>query len=300
MISRFPWPVKLDVRKKALGWALIGLVSFLLFLVLTFPYGRLQARILSEITRATGWEVQAADWSRGFPVAVEWHDVSWTKPGVQSIPVSLMRVNVGVPELLMGQPAVEGLVHFPGTGQLGGGQMTGEVIASSWSFIGPLSMKGQLQQINLATIIKPYVTRGQLEADVAQEWENRGKEGIVFNGKGSWNADIKELMLERIPIGRAVLPSLAFNRITAAVTCRDTTCDLIEFKGDGPDGTVTAQGRILLQNPVHTSTLDIGVTILAGAGWATKSAGLPIPPISPGTPITVKLAGSVANPRITL
>ncbi len=300
VISRLPWPIKLDFGKEALGWGLIAFVGFLLFLLLTFPYGRLQARVLSEIARGTGWEVQAADWSRGFPVAVEWHDVSWTKPGVASIPVSLMRVDVGVLELLMGRPALEGLVEFPGNGQVGGGQATGEVTASSWSFVGPLSMKGQFQQVNLAAIIKPYVTRGQLQAEVTQEWENRGKEGIVFNGKGSWRADIKELVFERIPIGRAVLPSLAFSRITAAVTCHDATCDIVEFKGDGPDGTVTAQGRILLQNPIHTSTLDIGVTILAGAGWATKSAGLPIPPLSPGTPITVKLAGSVANPRVTL
>jgi len=300
VISRLPWPIKLDFGKEALGWGLIVLVGFLLFLLLTFPYGRLQARVLSEIARGTGWEVQAADWSRGFPVAVEWHDVSWTKPGVASIPVSLMRVDVGVLELLMGRPTLEGLVEFPGNGQVGGGQATGEVSAPSWSFVGPLSMKGQFQQVNLAAIIKPYVTRGQLQAEVTQEWENRGKEGIVFNGKGSWRADIKELVFERIPIGRAVLPSLAFSRITAAVTCHDATCDIVEFKGDGPDGTVTAQGRILLQNPIHTSTLDIGVTILAGAGWATKSAGLPIPPLSPGTPITVKLAGSVANPRVTL
>jgi hypothetical protein len=88
--------------------------------------------------------------------------------------------------------------------------------------------------------------------------------------------------------------------VTATVACHDATCEIIDFKGDGPDGTVTAQGRLLLQQPVQSSTLDLTVTVVAGAGWAQKAANLPIPPLAPGTPLTFKLAGLVANPKLTL
>lgn len=300
MIGRLSWPPTFTLKKEPLAWALAGLGSFLLFLFLTFPYGTLQARILSELIRATGWEIRAVDWSPGIPVAVEWRDLTWTKPGGASIPVQLMRLNVGVLGLLMGQQTVDALVQFPGGGQSGAGRATGTVSASSWSFLGPVSFKGHVQQVDLAALVKPFVTRGLLQADVVQRWENRGKEGIAFKGDGSWKVEIKELVLERIPLGLGTIPSLSFSRVTATMTCRDAVCEVTDFKGDGPDGTVTAQGRLLLQQPVQSSTLDLTVTVLAGAGWAPKAGNLPIPPLPPGTPLTFKLAGSVANPRLTL
>jgi type II secretion system protein N len=299
MIGRLSWPPAFTLKKEPLAWALAGLGSFLLFLFLTFPYGTLQTRLLSELIRATGWEIRAAEWSPGIPVAVEWHDLTWTKPGGAGIPVQLMRLNVGVLGLLMGRQTVDALVQFPGS-QSGTGRATGTVSASSWSFLGPVSFKGHVQQLDLAAVAKPFVTRGHLQADVVQRWENRGKEGIAFKGDGSWKAEIKELVLERIPLGTGAIPSLNFGRVTASVTCHDALCEITDFKGDGPDGTVTAHGRLLLQQPVQASTLDVTVTMLAGAGWAQKAANLPLPSLPPGTPLTFKLAGSVANPKLTL
>ena len=300
MIARLSWPTTFTLKKEPLAWVAGGLVSLLFFLFLTFPFGTLQARVLSELIRATGWDIRAAEWSPGLPLAVEWRDLTWTKPGGVSIPVQLMRLNVGVLGLLVGQQTVDALVQFPGGGQSGNARATGTVSASSWSFIGPLSLKAHAHQVDLAAMIKPYVTRGLLQADVVQRWENRGKEGITFKGDGSWKAEIKDLVLERIPIGSAALPSLNFSRVTLALSCHDAVCDITDFKADGPDGTISAQGRLLLRETVQSSVLEATVTVLAGAGWAQKAGNLPIPPLPPGTPLTVKLAGSVANPKLTL
>ena len=240
-------------------------MSLLLFLFLTFPFGTLQSRVLSELIRATGWDIRAADWSPGLPLAVEWRDLTWTKPGGASIPVQLMRLNVGVLGLLMGQQTVDAVLQFPGGSQAGTARATGTVNAASWSFLGPMSLKAHAQQVDLASVIKPYVTRGLLQADVMHRWENRGKEGVAFKGDGSWKAEIKDLVLERIPLGPAAIPSLNFSRVTAALTCHDAVCDITDFKGDGPDGTITAQGRLLLRQPVQSSMLEVTVTVLAGA-----------------------------------
>jgi type II secretion system protein N len=300
VIGGLSWPTTWTPKKEPLAWALGSLASFLLFLLLTFPFGPLQARILSELMRATGGEIRAAEWSPGLPVAVEWRDVSWTKPGSTSIPIQLMRFKVGVLDLLMGRQGIDALLQFPGGGQVGAGKATGTVTAPTWSFLGPVSFKGHVQQIDLAAVAKPFVTKGLLQADITQRWENRGKEGVAFKGEGSWKAEIKELVLDRMPVGPISIPSLSFARVTATVVCHDATCEIIDFKGDGPDGTVTAQGRLLLQQPVQSSTLDLTVTVVAGAGWAQKAANLPIPPLAPGTPLTFKLAGLVANPKLTL
>ncbi len=300
VIGKLTWPPAVEFKKEPVLWVLAGLGSFLLFLFLTFPYGALQAKVLTEITRATGWDVRATEWSPGFPVAVEWHDLTWTKPGGGSIPVQLMRLNIGTLGLIMGSHTVDALVQFPGAGSAGTGRATGTVSASSWSFQGPVSFKGHVQQVDLAALFKPYVTRGLLQADVVHRWENRGNEGPVFKGDGAWKAEVKELVLDRIPVGTVVIPPLSFGRANVLVNCRDTVCDVVEFKADGPDGSLTAQGRLFLQQPLQSSNLDLTVTVLTGAGWAQKSGTLPIPPLPPGTPLTFKLAGPVANPKITL
>ena len=300
MIARLPWPTTLTLKREPLAWVAGALVSLLLFLFLTFPFGTLQARVLSEMVRASGWDIRAAEWSPGLPLAVEWRDLTWTRPGSVSIPVQLMRINVGLFGLLLGQQTIEALVQFPGGGQSGTARATGTVHAASWSFLGPVSLKAHAQQVDLATVVKPYVTRGLLQADVSQRWENRGKEGVAFKGDGSWKAEIKDLVLERIPVGPTAIPSLNFSRVTATLTCHDAICEVTDFKGDGPDGTISAQGRLLLRQPVESSMLEVTVTVLAGAGWAQKAANLPIPPLPPGTPLTFKLGGSVANPKLTL
>ena len=110
-----------------------------------------------------------------------------------------MRFKVGVLDLLIGQQSVDALVQLPGGNQAGSGKATGTVSASSWSFLGPVSFKGHVQQVDLAAVAKPVVIKGLLQADIVQRWENRGKEGIAFKGDGSWKAEIKELVLERIP-----------------------------------------------------------------------------------------------------
>lgn len=298
VMARLSWTPTIALKKEPVAWVLGGLATFAVFMFVTFPFGTLQARVLSELVKATGGDIRAAEWSPGIPIAVEWRDLTWTKPGTSSIPIQVMRLNVGVMGLLMGQKTVEALIQFPGSGQAA--KATGTVTASSWSFEGPVSLKARAQHIDLATVIKPYVTRGLLEADIAQRWENRGKEGIAFKGNGSWKAEIKELTLERLPVGTITVPSLTFTRVTATLSCHDAICDVTDFKGDGPDGTITALGRLLLRQPLQSSGLELTVTVVPGAGWAQKAGTLPIPPLPPGTPLTLKLAGTVANPKLTL
>ena len=87
------WPETLTLKGPA-GWMLASLVCFIVFLFLTFPYGPLQDRLLSDVKRTTGWEVRAADWSVGFPAGVEWHDVVIAGPAVAAIPIKDMRATI--------------------------------------------------------------------------------------------------------------------------------------------------------------------------------------------------------------
>ncbi len=299
MTWTFAWPETLKL-KGHLGWGLASLACFIVFLVLTFPYGPLQNRLLTELNRASGWEVRAAGWSMGLPMAIEWRDVVLAGPTIGTIPVEAVRTTVGVFQALLGQLVIDYAIQLPGVAQAGSGRATGSLTAASWSFRGPVAVKGHLQQVDLATVLKPYVSQGTVQGDFIHQWVSAQGAQDALKGEGTMKVEIKDLVAARIAAGTASTPSLTFNRIQAALACRDGACDITELKGDGVDGSFTAQGRVTLRQPLQQSLLDLTVTVIPGAGFAQKAASLSLPPFQPGAPLTFKLVGPIMTARVAL
>jgi type II secretion system protein N len=295
----FVWPETLKL-KGPLGWGLSSLACFIVFLFLTFPYGPLQNRLLTELNRASGWEIRAADWSVGFPMTIEWRDVILAGPTIGMIPVEAVRTTIGVFQAFLGRLVIDCVIQLPGVAQAGAGRAMGSLTAASWSLQGPVAVKGHLQQMDLATVLKPYVSRGTVQGDFMHQWNNTQGAHDALKGEGTLKVEIKDLAVERIAAGISSIPSLTFGQIQASLACHDGACDVTELKGDGVDGSFTAQGRVMLQQPVQQSLLDLTVTVIPGAGFAQKAASLSLPPFQPGTPFTFKLVGPIMNARVAL
>lgn len=298
MIARLTWPSTL-LMKEPVGWGLTAMLCFVFFLFLTFPYASLQARLLAEISRATGMDVRVADWSIALPLGLEWRDGLLTGPA-GAVPIESARTSIGLLPAIVGRVAMDYVVQFPRATQTSTGKVQGVLTAGSWSFQGPISVKGHLQQIDLGSIFKPYVSRGILQGDFYQMLESPRTTAAGLKGDGNWKAEIKDLILERIQNGTTTIPPLTFSRMTAVVNCHDTACTVTELRGDGADGSFSATGRLTLQDPIQQSQVDLTVTLTPGAGFAQKSAGLGLPPFQPGTQFTVKLAGPMQQPRVVL
>jgi len=295
----FAWPETLKL-KGPLGWGLASTACFIVFLFLTFPYGPLQNRLLTELNRASGWEIRAADWSVGLPMTIEWHDVILAGPTIGVIPVEAVRTSIGVFQALLGRLVIDCAIQLPGVAQAGAGRAMGSLTAASWSLQGPLAVKGHFQQMDLATVLKPYVSRGTVQGDFMHHWNNTRSAHDALKGEGTLKVEIKDLAIERIAAGISSIPSLTFGQIQASLACHDGACDVTELKGDGVDGSFTAQGRVMLRQPMQQSLLDLTVTVIPGVGFAQKAASLSLPPFQPGTPFTFKLVGPVMNARVAL
>ena len=291
------WPETLKL-KGPLGWGLASLACFIVFLFLTFPYGPLQNRLLTELNRASGWEVRAADWSVGLPAAIEWRNLVLTGPTIGTIPIEAARATIGVFQAILGQLVVDYAIQLPGAAPTGMGRATGSLTAASWSLVGSIAVKGHLQQMDLATVLKPYVSQGTVQGDFMHRWDNAQGAQAALKGDGTMKIEIKDLVVERIAAGVSANSSLALGHIQAAIACRDGACDVTELKGDGVDGSFTAHGRVTLQQPVQQSLLDLTVTVIPGAGFAQKAASLSLPPFQPGIPLTFKLVGPIMSARV--
>jgi len=296
---KWAWPERLTL-KGPLGWILASLACFIVFLFLTFPYGPLQNRLLTELNRATGWDVRATDWSVGFPAGIEWHDVVLAGPPMGAISIKDVRATIGVFEAILGQLVLDYAVQLPGGTQGGAGRATGSLTTASWQLRGPVAVKGHLQQMDLATVLKPYVTSGMIQGDFTHRWDGAQGSNAALKGEGTVKVEIKDFVIAQIPSGTQSMPSLTFGRIQAAFTCRDAACDVTELKGDGVDGSFSVQGHVTLQHPLQQSLLDLTVTVVPGAGFAQKAASFSLPPFQPGTQLTFKLVGPIMNARVAL
>ena len=284
------------VWKVRLLWVTAGGGLFLLFFVATFPYSGLQARLITEIQRTTGLVVRVADWSVGFPLALEWRQMTVSKSDGLPIQVGIVRAQVGIVKLLTGGMKVDLSAQLDETSSAQG-TVSSTLTASSWSLTGPASMTGQVRQIDLSKLVRPYVSRGTLSGEFSHRVSGRTDEP---SGDGTWKAEARDIVVEHIPVGNGRTIAVTFTTMSLGLSCHGNICDVTELKADGIDGTVTGQGNVTLRQPLQQSQLALSVTVIPGVGFASKAAGLGIPPLPLGTPFTFKLTGPLAQARMAL
>lgn len=294
------WPGKdLTAWKEPLLWIALGCALLLVSLALTFPYGALQARILGELQRATGMQVRAADWAVGFPAAIEWRQITFAKNDWPPLQLGLLRAQAGVWQLLTGGIALDLLAQMDES-VAAQGTVKATMTAPGRSMTEPVTVSGKIQQLDLSKVIRPYVTRGSLTGEFTQRVDRVTASTSPSLGDGTWKAEVKDLVVDQIPTGNGRTLSLSFSALSVGMLCREQVCDVTDLKGEGIDGSFSGQGKVTLQQPLQQSQLALSLTITPGVGFAAKAAGLGIPPLPPGTPLTFKVIGTLAQARVAL
>lgn len=285
--------------KASVWWIAGGLAVMAVSLLATFPYEALHARVLAEVTRGTGMDVRVADWTVGVPLGLEWRNVTFSKANADPVQVAFLQAKLGAFKAMTGRLSLDLSLQLDETSSQAG-TATAHVTSSSYSMLGPVSVNGKLQQIELSKLIRRYVTHGLLTGSFSHRLESGRAPISALKGEGIWKAEVKELAVDGIPVGNAKTLSLAFSTVSAGLTCQDTVCDVAELRGDGLDGSFTGAGKITLRQPLQNSQLALTVTVVPGAGFTSKAATLGLPPLPPGTPMTVKVLGTLAQARLAL
>ena len=290
------WP---EAWREILAWTVAGVAILLLSLLATFPYGMLQARVVAELTRATGMEVRIADWTVGLPPGLEWRNVTLSQPNWTPIQLAMLQAKLGVMKALGGSLGLDVVAKLNDIAS-STGLAKGTITSSSFSLAGPVTIKGQVQQVDLSKVLRRYVTHGTLNGDFSHRVDSGEATAGTMKGEGMWTAEATDLVIEQIPLGNGRTLSLTFSKVSAGLACRDLRCDVTQLRGDGIDGSFTGEGHITIQQPMQQSQLNLTVTVIPGPGFASKAGtlGIPSPPL--GTPLTVKIVGTLAQARIAL
>lgn len=290
------WP---EAWREILAWTVAGVVILALCLMATFPYDLLQKRVVAELTRATGMEIRVADWTVRLPLGLEWRNVTLTQPNWTPIQLAVLEAKLGVMKLLGGTLGLDIVAKLNETASPKG-LAKGTVTTSSLSFASPVTIKGQVQQVDLSKLLNRYVTHGTLNGDFSHRVDFGQTTVTTMKGEGMWMAEATDLTIDQIPLGNGRTLSLTFNKVSAGLACRDLRCNVTQLQGEGIDGSFTGEGQITLQQPMQQSQLNLSVTVIPGPGFASKAGALGLPSLPPGTPMTVKIVGTLAQARIAL
>jgi type II secretion system protein N len=289
----------LNEWRDILAWTVGGLCLFLLSLLATFPYGAMQARVIAELNRATGMDVRVTDWTVGLPLGLEWKNVTLTKPDWGPIQLASLDAKVGIIAALSGGLGLDLFIRQD-EGSTNQGFAKGTVTASSLSFDEPMAVKGHVQQVDLSKLLRRYVSHGTLSSDFSHRLDSVQTAAASMKGEGTWKAEAVDLVIDQIPVGNGRTLSLSFAKVSAGLLCRDITCEVTDLTGEGADGSFTGEGKITLQQPLQNSQLALTVTVVPGAGFASKAGTLGLPSLPPGTPMTLRIVGTLAQARIAL
>lgn len=295
-IMTIKWP---EAWREILAWTLAGIIILVLCLMATFPYGMLQARVVAELTRATGMEIRVADWTVGLPLRLEWRNVTLSQPNWTPIQLAMMEAKLGVMKALGGTLGLDLVAKLNETSS-SIGLAKGTVTTSSLSLAGPVAIKGQIQQVDLSKLLRRYVTHGTLSGSFSHRVDSGQATVTTMKGEGMWTAEATDLVIDQIPLGNGRTLSLTFSKVSAGLACQDLRCNVTQLQGEGIDGSFTGEGHITIQQPMQQSQLSLTVTVIPGPGFASKAGTLGLPSLPPGTPMTVKIAGTLAQTRIAL
>ncbi|MBH0181869.1 MAG: type II secretion system protein GspN [Nitrospira sp.] len=284
--------------RATVAWVGGGVCLLILCLAATFPYEALHKRIVAELNRATGMDIRVGNWTIGLPLGIEWRNVTLAKSDWAPIQLASLQADVGIMQVLSGGLGLDVVIHLGDTSP-GGGLAKGTVTASSYSLAKPVSVVGRFQQVDLSKIVRPYVGHGILNGTFSHRIESAQAVGGTIKGEGTWKAEATDLTIDHIPVGNGHTLSLTFSQASAELVCKDSLCEITELNGEGPDGSFTGNGGITVQQPIQDSRLALTVTVIPGEGYASKANTLGLLPLPPGTPITVKIAGTLAQARIS-
>lgn len=283
---------------RVLPWAIYLSVALVVCMAFTFPYDILRIRVLEEIRSLTGFRVTAAQWGFGFPLGLIGHEVTISRSEAWDVLADQMAVSLSVPSLLSRQPELNVTALLPSRSSEAPGLVEGKVLLGSWPDSGPLSLAGRMEGVDLGTLKLKGVARGRLHGTIAQQWQRAPDGRLTPSGEGTWGVRLEDLVIERLSLGRFELPALTIVNASGTLHCQQATCQVLTFKGNGPDGSFIGTGTLTLGPSLNETSLAMDLLLTPEPGYVQGLAPAGIPVVA--GPVRVQVSGSLAQPSVSL
>ncbi len=280
-------------------WVFYTCVVLVACLALTFPYDALRDRVLAEIGSHSGLRISAVEWRLEWPLGFAGHGVTISRQGGWDIRADQVAVAVNTLSLLGGQPQVDVTATLPNRASAEAGIVHAKMVMSSLTgHDGSMSLTGQVERVDLTTLQLKGVAQGLLQGTFEQQWQRSSEGRLVPIGEGNWDAHAENVLLDQLSLGPLTLPTITIAQATATIHCQQTTCQIVTFKGEGPDGSFTGTGQLVLGPSAPQTTVELSLSLSPNVGFVQRLAAAGIPMVA--GPTTIRVSGPLTQPTVSL
>ncbi len=287
-----PWSARL---REVLLWSLLGVVLIGLFTVIAFPFDALHARVAAELGRQTGTTVQI-DVRRALrPLGIEWVGVRMTQGERPLLSLGRLTGVLSLADALQGKPVVTVSVWMDAKGAAP--PISAKIAFADWGFQRVMLVDGGVERLDLHQVAGAPVRSGRAKATFRFESSAADTAGML---DGHLHLEVSDLAVEQMVQQGFRIPEWGFSALRATVQCAQQVCRIGEFAGDGPDGSLTASGQIMVGRSPDDSRWDVGATLTCSQAFSQRASAVGGFPIPAGIPLRVKLVGPLLRPQITM
>lgn len=283
-----------------MGWGLYIVAMVGLFLVLTFPYDALHAKLLTHLIQRTGVGISIERWQIRWPAGIAWNHLSFTPPGFPELQADQLQVNLSLASFLSGTPTLEGTARLVEGGEGGNGLIRTRLTFHTWSLSGPVQIVGTIEQLDLARLPLTVVKKGVLKSQFEQQWSDFSNRDRFLVSDGNWQMELTGLALAPMRLGPLALPALTLSNLTGRLDCQAGTCRIQAVKGQGPDGIFSGEGTLIPREPMANSQLTVTVSLTIAEAFKQR---LNLPTFQLGMlnmPLRVTISGPLSNLQVSL
>lgn len=279
-------------RKKGwviFGYTLFGLLMFLFFFYLTFPFHLLELKLISALEQESGCKIVIDQKGFYFPSRLSWKGIrgSCPQPAFSQWEVDSFNAELAPLPLLFRR---RGEVDFQV--KLAGGEMAGHVTAIQKSGIPSFSMSARGKKLDLAQL----GFAGLLDLDGEGSWSGedvlKGKGTVTFTLAG---AKFKEIGQWAVPIGE-----VSFSNVRGKIFWRNGTVGLERFMAEGAEVDLSSEGgNLILREPLAGSLITLTLKATP-KGSLQQVATVFVQGYSGREPLTLGMKGPLGQPQISL
>ncbi|MEO2054438.1 MAG: type II secretion system protein GspN [Nitrospira sp.] len=282
-----------------LGYIFFGLLMFLLFLYLSFPFHLLTSKLILVLEEETGCEISVEESRFYFPFRVVWTGIRTRCAHLSFLPevpgdgrdltLNITSIDARVaPFLLLLNRRAEidfGIV-------LGDGILSGHLTLSQKEKQVSYALSVEGERIDLAL----FGASGRLDLEGNSDWMNQD----LFNGKGVLSFALMEGRFEKIGSWTLPLGALSFSDIHGKMSWGKGRVIVDQFSARGSEVDLQAEsGNLILRKPLDGSLVTLTLKAMP-KGDLERMATLFIQGYNGRESLILGIRGPLRRPKISL
>ncbi len=234
-----------------LGYSLYALALLVFFLYMTFPYQKLEARLIAMLEQALDCQIRVDQSQPFFPIGLNWKQIHLhPQMGFKGdVMVEQARARIYLLPLLQRRIETDFLIEALG-GKIRGSFSVQRRDGKMHYYFQESAQDLELQALGLDI---PFKMEGRLRLDLEATWQDQD----LLRGNGSGDLELLGVKTVGVFVNGMQLPDLSFSRAAAKLGLKNNVMTVENFSVQGPHIEATGQGTVLLRNRWSDGLLNL-------------------------------------------